>query len=463
MSNFAEYKLKISNFSPLHIGMGSDEDYTPFNSIIKDNVLINFDTLDLAGLLTDKEKFQLNNLVKDCLNPNGSSAAKLLKIREFIADKDVYVYEKAKKVVPVTTTVQSKYNANINKAAKKENQVINDLAFTRTYYNKISHKAVIPGSSIKGAIRTALLNYENAGDKRSHDRKKANALEKELLHGSFQTDPMRLISVADTSSMNTGDYGYDTVVGFVLNVAKKFKDKASIPIRVETIAPMREHSFDSSITIQNVGRYHKDGKTPNIEYSIKTIVKACNNFYLNILKDEFARLEDSEYINEGWKKVARSCLSGNIAREIEAGRAFVLRVGRFSGSEAITIDGARKINRYEEKEQSKTMGLYSDSDKPVENMFPMGWVVVQLDNSPSLAQDFTEIRTDGYKQSFTQSLVDFAKIQQNKVDAVVKQRQLEQQKTTSYQTKVRTTATTRRAESSSRGKTPSRARCFTRG
>ena len=437
MNNFNEYKLKISNFSPLHIGMGPDDEYTPFNSIIKENVLINFDTVDFAGLLTEKEKDKLNTIIEKSLNIKGSISSNLLAIRDFIKEKDVYSYQKAKKLIPVTSSVLKKYNDNIKSAANieskstknKEEKVLNNLSFKRTYYSPISQKAIIPGSSIKGAIRTALLNYENESEKKIHTKQQNKALEKELFKGDFKTDPMRLIFVSDSDAMNTTEYNYDTIVGFILNASKKFKGTTKVPIKSEVISPMRKHSFDSSITIQNTRGHYKEDDVPEIEFSIKTIVKACNQFYKNILKSEFERLENSERISEGWKKVASSCLTGHISKELDDGRAFLLRVGRFSGSEAITIDGARKIEirnikqkTSEIKDSSGTMGLYSDTDKNPNNMFPMGWIIAQVDNDLDLSIDFYEKNTHEYLESFKTILEKFEKSQKQQVEKFMKER-----------------------------------------
>ena len=54
-----------------------------------------------------------------------------------------------------------------------------------------NQKPYLPGSSLKGAIRTAILNHL------AQSNFNANGREDRLLGGSFETDPLRLLKISD--------------------------------------------------------------------------------------------------------------------------------------------------------------------------------------------------------------------------------------------------------------------------
>lgn len=77
-------------------------------------------------------------------------------------------------------------------------KVINKLEIDRTAIDPITRLPILFGSSLKGAVRTALLDQINNGDK-ARPNEKSQGLQQRLFdyQQCFEQDPMRLVQFAD--------------------------------------------------------------------------------------------------------------------------------------------------------------------------------------------------------------------------------------------------------------------------
>ena len=81
----------------------------------------------------------------------------------------------------------------LSKAVKKQQCI----EIARTAFNPHNQQPILPGSSIKGAIRPPDPNKQR--QKTSYQTKGKENSEVDLFQGSFASDPIRLIKVADAS------------------------------------------------------------------------------------------------------------------------------------------------------------------------------------------------------------------------------------------------------------------------
>ena len=201
------YTLKYTPLSPLHIG--ADESYEPGNYVIDDGTLYEFDTGAVLQALTTNDRTELTKIV------TGKPDTQLLKaLQKFFYDRREALKPWAINAIPVLDGVAKLYNSRVGQTANYEgggNKVLNKLEIERAAYNPITRQPVLFGSSVKGAIRTAMLNQTNKGqslltidDRRTGRRRKENNLELqqrvfEFRAGKFELDPMRLIQVGDAT------------------------------------------------------------------------------------------------------------------------------------------------------------------------------------------------------------------------------------------------------------------------
>jgi CRISPR-associated protein Csm5 len=87
-----------------------------------------------------------------------------------------------------------------------------------------------------------------------------------------------------------------------------------------------------------LGELRLEGK---IEWN--ALCNACNGFYKPQLEAELRHAVLAGLIDTDWKKLITGLLDGELGELIAARQGFVLRVGRHSGAESVTLDGVRDI------------------------------------------------------------------------------------------------------------------------
>jgi CRISPR-associated protein Csm5 len=400
--NFLDTRdLLISTLSPVHIGCG--EDYEPTNYVIDNGMLHAFDPGQLLTRLDQPQRDELSRALDD-RNP-------MLAAQRFFFRHKALACEIASHRTPVVVAAANLYNSRLGHIANREQggQVINKLEFARTAFNPISGLPILPGSSLKGAMRTALLEArrnkrlypitdQEAGRQKESSRK-AKEMERDILGGSFQTDPLRLIKVAD-ATFRPGNYKARNSKGeeiqrerqartllFQVNRKKhpnQFEAGGKIETLVECIPAGQPSAFAVQIVIEHKAHQGKD--TPDSQLDFASIARACNDFYGARLETELNLLEELKYASDAWIRNARNRLSpaGIWGKAIAEGRGFLLRVGRHSGAESVTIDAPRKIKIMKGKGQpvewgteATTLWLAASEPGATGNMWPFGWVFVQ--------------------------------------------------------------------------------------
>ncbi len=397
MSNFLQnYTLKYTPLSPLHIG--ADESYEPGNYVIDEEAgaLYSFDSGAALAGLSDSDRQQLLAIVNS--KPDDIM---LTKVQAFFHKHREKLLAFAMPPVPTASGVKSLYEKRIGRTAQHEGQgrrVINKLEIERTSYNPVDGKPFLPGSSIKGAIRTALLDGIN-NEKPLIDRNERNQqLQQRLFDGKFHTDPMRLVSIADADWQGSADKPA-CQVQFAVNRKRKpvIKDGKLLQSQAEAsnlyqllecVSPYHYQSFTGSLTLlntQSVGQNNSKLPKQQLHWTAKDIAKACNNFYVGLFWQEFNAIKERGYLKTDWLNQMEQLLDNGLSKRLHDGDAFLLRVGRHSGAEALTLNGVRKIKimqgrgeRPKEESQPKTWWLAADDISNKQGMLPFGWVLVEI-------------------------------------------------------------------------------------
>lgn len=358
-------KVRLHIMSPVHIGC--DDVYEPTSFVIDErkNKLIEFDPMDFLKTLPPQDKQKFTDI---CMQGNISS---LISIYKFISGKQIKGRE-----VEIASGLLSHYKTVRDMPATDERKIrqeLNQFAISRTAYNPYNNLPYIPGSSLKGSLRTAYLSKlaKDMGIKGRKD--KARELEKELLGGSFATDPFRMVKPSDF--LPVGDI--KTKIMYAVNKKKKAsKFEARGPFQI--IETVREESvFEGTINIQQPEQ--KAGITKPT--ALKDFLKSINAFYMPVFNEENKVTKE---INAG--SVVGGRINGKFKDTLGA-TAFLLRMGRHSGAEAVTIEGNRDIKIMQGKGQSPkfldhatTIWLASETSKPNTNngLVPFGWSVMEI-------------------------------------------------------------------------------------
>ena len=381
-------KIRLHIISPVHIGC--DDVYEPMTFVINERTkkLIAFDPIEFMHSLhgADKERFA-------SICSEGTTAS-ILKIYKFLSNREVKGRE-----VDVTDDFLKHFNKVKTMPIhdnKKITQELNRFSINRTAYNPYTNLPYIPGSSLKGALRTAYLSklakeynvqkgwerYLNCNEIKFDSKvynlivkkKVSRKLEKDLLHGDFTTDPFRMIKVSDF--MPIGDV--KTKILYAVNKKKK-------PSKFDARGPFQIlETINGGTVFEGIINVIRPPEKAGIKHSIRAeeLLKAINSFFI-------------PQVNSENKTIERIDVSPSVVRAINNGfkgrigkTAFLIRLGRHSGAEAVTIEGNRWIKIMQGKSRppkfsrdgATTIWLASETRKPLinKNLIPFGWTVMEI-------------------------------------------------------------------------------------
>lgn len=425
MKTFDSYRMLITPLSPVHIGTG--ESYEPTNYVIEDGTLHEFDTGAVMTALTEAERAKLLGIA------SGKPSTEMIEaVQRFFFERRETLMGHAIQRIPVLPGVAGLYAKRVGQTANREadgKKVLNRLEIDRTSFNPVTRLPLLFGSSIKGAIRTSLLDKENAGarllkteDRRTGKRRDENnqELQNRLFKfspGKFELDPMRLVQIADAAW--SGEPGLPAAqVHLAVNRKKvEVKDKQGLVRKsqaeskdlyqiLECIPGWRYRAFTGQLNLQSVAGIPNQGHSgkpqlpaAELHFNTKQIAAACNAFYLPILQDERTLMRERKYLGAFWDKAMQQLLAAT-RDKMERGDAFLLRVGRHSGAESVTLNGVRQIKIMKGKgeqpeylDAAKTLWFAADDKDQATDLLPFGWLLVELQPINAAVLEWPELKS----------------------------------------------------------------------
>ncbi|MCS6997529.1 MAG: type III-A CRISPR-associated RAMP protein Csm5 [Casimicrobiaceae bacterium] len=383
---FEAVPVALTPLTPIHVGCG--EDFEPTNYVIDGGVLYEFDAARVA--LTESERDRLLSAV----NREGDEAIRA--VQSFFFEKRRSCIEKSWLRVPVAPAVDNWYRSRIGKVAQRESSgrtVSNQLVIERTARHPHTGKPYLPGTSLKGSIRTAWLNHIDPTPLIARDpnnpppREERSAdVEKELLGGEFFCDPFRLVKVADAA----GEQVVSRVL-FCVNRARDQMDPSADQRFEKNLFVVREvivggqyRALTGEIRLDHLPNVAGDG-VPARERRIRSfeqLARACNGFYLPRFRHELDLLR-RRFGNDQWiGRVEKLLTELNV--DFEAGRSMLIRVGRHSGAECVTLDKRRWIQIKGGKRrpthwsrEATTIWLAAERQDENRELIPFGWLLIE--------------------------------------------------------------------------------------
>jgi len=350
-SQLEPHRVNLHVLSPIHIG--TDQELDPFSYVIRDNNLLLIDLIKWMEIYPEQEKLQS---VIDSDN--------FAEVRTFIAEK----------IEPETVTfgsipieshgLISAYNRVI-KAKDPRNQLLVD-GMTR---NKISQVAYIPGSSVKGAIRTAVADrfVEAAGVTSKNKRKTFKPVFEpdynEKIFGRINEDPMRNLKLSDVSLDRFGS---------MIIEAEEYslkEDKSKTPKGYKEVSanlcqknapvvyPLRLSLKPFSLHGQNV--------------DMSFVIDALYRFYVSKYKEEYSKFYSLDHAKQIRQGIAPMSLAIANLKTNET----LVRIGHFSHVECVTLDNVREP-------QTRTVrGVrmpYGTTRTLANGLYPFGWAKLEF-------------------------------------------------------------------------------------
>ena len=411
--NFLESRrLLISTLSPVHVGCG--EDYDPTHYVIEDDTLYEFEPGAALAALTVQDRDQLLKIVSSPANDR-----MLQQVQAFFYHRRQALISTASRRVPVGPKMVAFYQKRVGKTVQVEGdgaQLLNRLEIERTFFNPSNGVPVLPGSGLKGAMRTALLDEINEG-KPLQDQEKNLALQQRLFrYDRFEQDPMRLVQLADALFLDGEGVGSE--LHFAVNRRRKppkpgersmqsQAEQRGLYQLLECVPAARFRAFAGGLTIQRLeGVTDSRDRLPaaNLRWSAADIAAACNRFYRPQLETELKQMQERDYLDANWVALLSRLLDGPVGERLNRNEAFLLRVGRHSGAESVTLDGVRNIKillgkdvetgkqRFENRTTGTSWWLAASDIQDRAGMLPFGWLLVELHPAESEPPDWPETR-----------------------------------------------------------------------
>ena len=403
------FRLDITPLSPVHIGSGEDLDPTAY--VLDENSIFEFSAGALGQVLDSAERTKLLNLV------NGAKGERVLAgIQRFVFDHKEGLIAHSVRALRPASGVKELYEQRLGTVAQSETGAINKLEIARHSSHPGTSTPVLPGSSLKGAIRTALLNRENRG-RRLIGKEDSRKLQQRLLgyeNFKLEKDPMRLVHVADAMCVMRGSadgLAAETAVAFAVNRKKREQigsdgekvrsqaERNGLYQILEVVPALNWRMFQGSISIHARNLQHDRLPRKELRWTADDLATACNEFYFPIFKNDLEKLKARGLLSDQWS-VAVSRIDRKLNELLNNKRAFLLRVGRHSGAESVTLDGVRSIrittprNQQDRCEnEATTWWLASDRIDSNKNLLPFGWLLVEMTANGHSPPSRTEIST----------------------------------------------------------------------
>ncbi|MCG6659394.1 hypothetical protein HOP52_16680 [Halomonas campisalis] len=454
------YALRLTTLAPVHIGTGQDIDATRY--VVDDGRLFELDPLAMMSLLNAGQRQALEQCCDDVplLEDGGDrkrQAAQVqrafVRLQRFFHEHRETLKSAARDVRPITPQFERYYRDKLGIGTKPNERARLEVAATLT--SPLTQQPVIPGSTLKGVLRTAITNLgaraqSQALEKQRVDRnKKARMIEQGLLNYDdkhIDQDPFAGIKLADAMTSRA----LPRQILFAQQVSRKTPDEANARdsrnsfyknhVPLEVIPPFAVRAFDTRLTVRRDFLEKRGGKGDRqlAELTLEQVFVAQNRFALPQLEAELARLERQD-VHQGCycaPETSWITLMRRLLRELESplreGRAALMRLGHYAGAESKTWDGLRDIDvslgkRRKFSDTPSTAWLATPSPRQGQFGLPLGWVLVENADEPLNLSALEPLKATsvGWAAEFDACRDELAELRAARKEAQARQRQQE--------------------------------------
>lgn len=381
----ATHALALTPLTPIHVGCG--EDFEPTNYVIDGAVLHHFDPARVP--MTTDERRRLRQTVAR----HGDDAIR--GVQQFFYNIRTKCIQASWLRVPVAAGVAEWYAERVGQISQREGPgrtVSNQLEIERTAHHPHTGRPYLPGSSVKGSIRTAWLNQidpssimqGNADEKPSV---RSADVETELLGGSFSSDPFRLVKVSDAE-------GASVASRIVFSVDRDKQPRIgrdgrqtekNLFVRREVIAAAQYRALLGEIRLEGLPAVKDEKDVPRTDKRIRSLADlacACNRFYGERLRTDLELIR-RRFADDSWVDSLSDLLVA-MKEDLDSGRAMLLRVGRHSGAESVTLEKRRWIRIMKGRgsaqwgREATTIWLAAERADSRSELLPFGFVLAEL-------------------------------------------------------------------------------------
>ncbi len=392
--------LKLSTLAPIHIGTG--QDLQPTEYVIDKGFLYRFDPLTFVSLLPLNERKALEALASQPPKLQGKRA--IDEAGKFYTQVQRFIYnhrDTAKlasiAVRPVAGSLESYYLSKLGLGVKDNER--SALHIAETLKSPYDHQPLVPGSSLKGALRTALTNALLRHERSpGRTQGKARAVEQSLLgFKQMNEDPLKALKVSDL--MPCKALVSQILFGSSVKKEDPSRSNSRLNVTLEVIPPFAVQALQGELRVETCLLSPEQKTRLASILTIRTLFQNLNAFYLPQLREELDRMgqlgmHQGYYLDDRfhWINQVRKLLSA-VGPDLENGNAALLRLGHYAGAESKSWDGLREIKIMQGKNKAARYGITSTTfwlagleRKSVSRSLPFGWALLERVDKP-LSQD----------------------------------------------------------------------------
>jgi len=325
------YKLKCNVLTPIHIGDGTE--IYPYEYVIKDKFYkISLEDF-ILNLQPEKQNEVINLIEKDVIG-----------LRQFLQKNFDPTKHKFEYSIEASQRIKMVYETKIH---NELNQLLIS-PFIRT-----SNKPYIPGSSLKGAIRTAVVaNFFQKQNSKFKSEPEILQYCDENKKIDLTRDPFRGIKITDAILAENS-----TIIEEITTITKT----GEIKTNREVVYPEVQFCSELRLDDELYNLYEK----MKLKFDIETISKSCNNFY----KETLIKYEN-KYFHDRNKPEVKKIYEQIYSIRLD-NNSFLLRIGWGSGKNSVSLN--LKLQKPE----------YIKTRKLIERKYPLGWIKVKIEKEES--------------------------------------------------------------------------------
>ncbi len=352
MSDFKSCNVNLHILSPVHIGAGQELD--PFSYLIKNGNLVLFDLLKWMEVYENKD--ELNDKM---------DSEDYIGLRSYIAenfnDDNAILCS-----IPVkSSAVIMRYKKAMHDKNSESQALVNFM--TR---NEVTRIPYIPGSSIKGSIRTAIANYFVSDARVTKKDKKTYGRQ---IFGTPLKDPMKNLKISDVSLDSFGSFIYEAE-GLSCKPEKTLDSKGGF----EAAASLCELESQVNIPLHfSFKKFNLFGKKVDLQF----IVNILYDFYMPKFKAEYEKFYSSS------KDIQQAIAYLNKEAIALKTNETSIRIGHFSHIECMTFDNIREPKTRWKDGKPLPWGT---TRTLANGIYPFGWVKLEFTDLPASPRQDTD-------------------------------------------------------------------------
>lgn len=351
------YQFYLWTLSPVHVGSGQTFDPTCAYFDRQEEAVVYFDALDFSRALSGEQRHELTTriITKVTRENPGAMLRDVYRFVERLAPR----MQIPKRSMKVPVNMIGHFHEML------QSQELAQFIMDRSIRDEGTGRLYIPGSSVKGALRTVWLEYLT-----SQRSEKGAFDEKTILGRSFHEDPFRDVRVVDFRSLERD------VPGRVYYARNHKRQKAELKERDGSLHQMMEAIIEKAclsgqITIQR-------SATVKRPVDLRKLLETANTRHEEMMKEEsrlWAETLGQDYAPEANLDKLKASRNNPV---------YLLRIGKHSGAEAVTVNGYRRIRIMKGKKEAEyrdaptTFWFAADDREAMSGAKPFGWVALEL-------------------------------------------------------------------------------------